>query len=347
MLSRPQVVLEQSETGGWSFEGLQLPKPVGMAWPEVELLDGEILMRAHRESLLPIELRLTNLDAHLKPTAKGQCEIRGHGDLDPIGPVEILGELDTTSGRWNVAVQARRIPAGDQLIGLASQLSPSVKTKVQTITQAVREKTRHPGIPATTPQPPITDSGIQTAGVEVPVAVPPDVPTLIPGIGLRADLAVLCDVSCAGFEEPIDYSVDLQIENGELTNLFPIPLYEVSGHILLNREQVRIESLKASNGESQLSIRGTVPLGPNPGPPAIQLQASNLPVDERIRGLSEKLSKLYDQLQPQGRFDIDLAYAPEKSPPVVLRISCSRWQDETFPLPVSSERHRGHHCPGR
>ncbi len=319
VLSRPQVVVEQSESGSWSFEGLQLPRPVGMAWPEVELLDGEVLMRAHRESLLPIELRLTNLDAHLKPTAKGQCEIRGHGDLDPIGPVEIHGELDTTSGRWNVEVQARRIPAGDQLIGLASDLSPSVKTRVQTITQTVREKTRHPSIPASMPQAPVSESGIQTAGVEIPTEGPHQPLELIPGIGMRADLAVLCEVSCEGFGEPIDYLVDLQIEDGELTNLFPIPLYDVSGHILLNRSHVQIDNLKASNGESQLAIRGEVPLGQNPGPPAIQIQATNLPVDDRIRGLSDKMAKLYDQLQPKGRFDIDLAYAPDRTPPVLLR----------------------------
>lgn len=319
VLSRPQVVLEQSETGSWSFEGLQLPKPVGMAWPEVELLDGEILMRAHRESLLPVELRLTNLDAHLKPTARGQCEITGHGDLDPIGPVEILGDLDTTTGRWNVEVQARRVPAGDKLIGLASQLSPSVKTKVQTITQTVREKTRPSKGSVTDPQQPTSGTGIQTAGVEVPAAAPPEVPTLLPGIGLRADLAVLCRVSRDGFDEPIDYSVDLRIENGELTNLFPIPLYEVSGHIELNRERVRIESLKASNGDSQLAIQGEVPLGLEPGPPSIEVKATNLPVDERIRGLSERMSKLYDQLQPKGRFDIDVVYAPDRTPPVILR----------------------------
>ena len=320
MLTRPQVVLEQSEAGSWNFEGLQFPKPVGMAWPEVELLDGEILMRAHRESLLPIDLRLTNLDAHLKPTAKGQCEIRGHGDLDPIGPVEIVGELDTTTGRWNVKVQARRIPAGDQLIGLASNLSPTVKTKVQAITQAVREKTRQPRAQEIAlPEQAVSGTGIQTAGVEVPVAAVPEVPTLIPGIGLRADLAVLCQVSCAGFEQPIDYSVDLRIENGELTNLFPIPLYEVSGHILLNRDHVQIEALKASNGDSELAIQGEIPLGVDPGPPAIQVQASNLPVDERIKAISPKMAKLYDQLQPKGRFDVDLAYAPDRKPPVILR----------------------------
>ena len=340
MLTRPQIVLEQTEAGGWNFEGLQFPKPAGMAWPEVELLDGEILMRAHRESLLPIELRLTNLDAHLKPTARGQCEIRGHGDLDPIGPVDIVGALDTTTGRWNVEVQARRVPAGDQLIGLASDLSPMVKTKVQAVTQAIREKTRPPGTQvATNPQAAASDTGIQTVGVEAPVPVHTDVPTLIPGIGLRADLAVLCQVSCEGFEQPIDYSVDLRIENGELTNLFPIPLYEVSGHIQIDRDRIQIETLKASNGESQLAIQGEIPRGTDPGPPAIQIRASNLPVDERIKCISPKMALLYDQLQPKGHFDIDLAYAPERKPPVILRefrVHDGSMQHFLFQYPVNS-----------
>jgi hypothetical protein len=144
VLNRPQVTLDQSPDGGWSFQGLKLPTPGGMAWPEVQMFDGEVLLRAHREAPLPVELRLTNLDAHLKPTAQGQCEIRGHGDLDPIGPVEIEGELDTTTGRWNIRGRARRIAAGDQLIGVAAELSNSVKSQVSTIAQTVREKTGTP-----------------------------------------------------------------------------------------------------------------------------------------------------------------------------------------------------------
>jgi len=316
VVNRPQVTLEQSAEGGWSFQGLKLPQPGGMAWPEVELLDGEILLRAHRDAVLPVELRLTNLDAHLKPTARGQCEIRGHGDLDPIGPVEIQGDLDTTTGRWNLQVQARRIPAGDKLIGVASDLSSSVKSQVQTITQSVREKTRNPALGQRSAE---AETGIQTTALEPPPAEPVATPELIPRIGLRADLAVICQVTCEGFGEPVDYSVDLQIENGEVTDLFPIPLYEVSGHVLLTRDQVLVEHLKASNGDSRLTIHGMLPLNGNPAAPRLEVHAANLPVDRRIRDLTPGLTKLYDLLQPEGRFDIDLAYAPEASPPVILR----------------------------
>ena len=319
VINRPQVTLEQAADGGWSFDGLKLPKPAGIAWPEVELLDGEILFRAHRDAVLPIELRLTNLDANLKPTAKGQCEIQGHGDLDPVGPVEIKGQLDTTTGRWKVQVVARRIPAGDQLIGVASDLSSSVKSQVRAFTQTVREKTHNPALQSLGTQPSDRESEIKTTALEGADPGAGGTPSLIPRIGLRADLALKCAVACAGFGEPINYAVDLKIDNGEVTDLFPIPLYEVSGHVLLTREHVLIENLKAVNGDSQLTINGELPLNGSPVPPSLQLHAANLPVDRRIRELTPGLTKLYDLLQPEGRFDVDLAYAPGQAPPVVLR----------------------------
>ena len=319
VLNRPQVTLEQSPDGGWSFQGLKLPTPGGMAWPEVELFDGEVLLRAHRDAPVPLEMHLTNLDAHLKPTAKGQCEIKGHGDLDPIGPVEIEGELDTTTGRWNIRGRARRIPAGDELIGVASELSPSVMSQVQTLTQTVREKTRHPAMQSLEIQHAGHDRDVQTAALEVDPRVPATEKSLIPRIGLRADLDLNCEVACEGFGQPIDYAADLQIENGEVTDLFPIPLYEVSGRVLLTRERVLIKNLKAVNGDSRLTINGELPLGENPAAPNLELLAVNLPVDRRIRDLTPKTTLLYDLLQPEGRFDIDLVYAPDASPPVVLR----------------------------
>ena len=319
VLNRPQVTLEQSPDGGWSFQGLKLPTPGGMAWPEVQLFDGEVLLRAHRESPLPLELRLKNLDAHLKPTAKGQCEIRGHGDLDPIGPVEIEGELDTTTGRWNIRGRARRIPAGDQLIGVASELSNSVKSQVSSITQSVRDKTRNPALQSLGVRHADHESDVQTASLEQGHPEPAQKPSLIPRIGLRADLDLQCEVACEGFGEPIDYAADLKIENGEVTDLFPIPLYEVSGRVLLSRDRVQIQHLKAANGDSRLTINGELPLGGNPAAPNLELQATNLPVDRRIRELTPGMQKLYDLLQPEGRFDIDVVYAPNVSPPVILR----------------------------
>ncbi len=319
VLNRPQITLEQSPDGGWSFQGLKLPQPGGMAWPEVQLFDGEILLRAHREALLPVELRLTNLDAHLKPTAKGQCEIKGHGDLDPIGPVEIEGELDTTTGRWNIRGRARRISAGDQLIGVAADLSPAVKTQVHTLTQSVREKTRNPALQSLGVRQADHGADVQTASLELDPHDPHHDQSLLPRIGLRADLDLKCVVACEGFGEPIDYAADLKIENGELTDLFPIPLYEVSGRVQLDRERVQIINLKAANGDSRLTINGTLPLNGHLAVPNLELHAENLPVDRRIRKLTPGTEKLYDLLQPEGRFDIDLAYAPGASPPVVLR----------------------------
>ncbi len=51
---------------------------------------------------------------------------------------------------------------------------------------------------------------------------------------------------------------------------------------------------------------------------SLKLHADNLPVDKRVRELTPKVTKLYDLLQPEGRFDIDVSYAPDRSPPIVL-----------------------------
>lgn len=316
VVNHPQVTLDQAADGTWSFEGIKFPKPAGMAWPSIEILDGDILLRVHRDALIPIELRLTNLDAKLKPTARGQCHIEGHGDVDPLGPMEILGDLDTATGRWNLTIQAQKIPAGDKLIGVATDLSPRVRTQVQTIAQVIQEKTR-----LATPPPEGIDQDIQVASLEnQPQQSPGSEKTLIPNIGLRADLFALCTFRCEGSGEPVDYAVDLLVEHGEITDLFPISLHDVSGRLRLTRSELMIDELKASNGQSQLIVNGTMPLNGNFEPPNLTLRASNLPIDRSIREhLPGAILKLYDLLQPEGDFDIDLKYSPEASPPVVLK----------------------------
>ena len=316
-IHRPQLTLEQSIEGEWSWNGITPPKPAGMAWPEVEILDAEVLLRAHRDSPLPVELRLTNLDAKLTPTARGQCEIRGHGDLDLVGPVEIHGLLDTSTGQWKIEGLARRIPMEDKLIGMAAELSESVKSQVNSVARNIKEKTSNPTLANLGVRHAESNNGIRTAAAEAAAEVAPQ-GDLIPRIGLRADLELQWEVASDGFGEPIDYLVDLKIENGELTDLFPIPLYEMSGRILLGKDRLKIHNLKASNGDSQLTIDGVVPLISSDLTTSLKLHADNLPVDKRVRELTPKVTKLYDMLQPEGRFDIDVSYAPDRSPPIIL-----------------------------
>lgn len=316
-IQRPQLTLEQSAEGEWSWNGITPPKPAGMAWPEVEILDAEILLRAHRESPIPVEIRLTNLDAKLTPTARGQCEIRGHGDLDLVGPVEIHGLLDTATGQWKIEGLAQRIPMEDKLIGMAAELSESVKSQVNTVTRNIKERTSNPALATMGVRHANSNNGIQTAAAEGVEGVAPR-GDLIPRIGLRADLELQWEVASEGFGEPIDYLIDLKIENGELTDLFPIPLYEMSGRILVGKDRLKIQNLKASNGDSQLTIHGVVPLIESDLATSLKLHADNLPVDKRVRELTPKMTKLYDLLQPEGRFDIDVSYAPDRSPPIVL-----------------------------
>jgi hypothetical protein len=317
-INRPQLTIEQAADGAWSWNGITPPKPVGMAWPEVELLDGEILLRAHRESPLPVEIRLTNLDARLTPTARGQCEIRGQGDLDLVGPVEIHGMLDTTTGQWKIEGLARRIPVEDKLIGMAAELSDSVKSQVNSVARSIKSKTSNPALANMGVRHANSENGIQTAAAEGVEEAPLPNGDLIPRIGLRADLELQWEITSEGFGEPIDYLVDLKIENGELTDLFPIPLYEMSGRIYLGKDRLKIQNLQASNGESQLTIDGMVPLLDNGLSTSLKLHADNLPVDKRVRELTPKVTKLYDMLQPEGRFDVDVSYAPGQSPPIVL-----------------------------
>ncbi|MFO0202464.1 MAG: hypothetical protein ACK528_04975, partial [Alphaproteobacteria bacterium] len=317
-IHRPQLTVEQAVDGVWSWNGITPPKPVGMAWPEVELLDGEILFRAHRESPLPIEIRLTNLDARLTPTARGQCEIRGQGDLDLVGPVEIRGVLDTTTGQWKIEGLAQRIPVEDKLIGMAAELSDSVKSQVNSVASSIKAQTSNPALAHMGVRHGDSQHGVRTAAAEGVEEAPLSNGELIPRIGLRADLELQWEISSEGFGEPIDYLVDLKIEKGELTDLFPIPLYEMSGRIYLGKDRLRIQNLQASNGESQLTIDGMIPLIDNGLTTSLKLHADNLPVDKRVRELTPKVTKLYDMLQPEGRFDVDVSYAPNQTPPIVL-----------------------------
>lgn len=345
MISRPHLVLEQLADGSWNWEGIVIPKPAGIAWPEVEIQSGEVLLRSHRDSPVPIEFRLTNLNLRMTPTARGRSEVTGSGQLDPIGPVEFEGTADINTGRWKVTALASRIQAEDRLVGMASELSGTVRKNLNNVARTLRDQKALQS--ATVPpkgEPRNREDGVIRTANEVAAPLDPivrerpdDRPELIPKFGLRADVILKCSAWSEGTGSSIDYDVDARIENGELLQLLPVPLYQVQGRIHATRDLIEIENLRAMNGESLLKIDGKIPRGANADPPRVEVTASHLPIDDRIRNLTPGTEKLYDLLSPEGLFEVDLTYDGSLTPPVVLRefrVREGSMAHKYFPYPI-------------
>lgn len=345
VISRPRVTLEQWSDGTWNWEGLPIPQPAGVAWPEVEIQGAEAVLRTHRDSSIPIEFRLTNLNARIVPTARGRSEVVGQGQLEPIGPIEFQGSADINTGRWKITALARHIQAADHMVGVASELSGTVRDQLLRVTHTLRDQPSFQsaaldaGISGNS-----SDGQIRTAdeviGALAPVerdlagAVPSE---LIPKIGLRADVVLECRLWSDGFESPYEYDVDAQIENGELTQLLPVPLFQVQGRIHATRSMIEIKNLRAMNADSQLRIDGVIPRGLNAASPRVDLTASHLPIDDRIRDLTPGTKKLFEYLSPTGKFDVDVTYDGAADRPVTLRefrVHDGSMLHKLFPYPV-------------
>lgn len=323
VILNPVATLVRFPDGKWNFQRLAPLPPSEAALPEIQVVNGDLLIRQQATDLLPVaEIGCHHVAAHLVPSANRQYEIDGTTDVDHTGPLKILGAIDLRSGAWEIAGMAPKVDVRDGLVDMAMDASPAVRQRLETLVRPARQLKG--------------DSPIRTASAandEIPVS-------LLPELGIEAQLDVAFRVGMEERGSPLEYLVKVGIEQGKILDLLPVPLFDLQGVVQIDEKGVQIKKLSAANGMSRVFVDGDVKFDRDGGGKQFTVQATNLHIDQKIREhLPGHLQKLYDSLRPEGRFnvDIEVRHQPGAAPSVTLRqftVLDGSVEHEAFRYPV-------------
>ncbi|MFV0444870.1 MAG: hypothetical protein ACK5Q5_14960 [Planctomycetaceae bacterium] len=297
-LQQPMLHIRRDATGEWNCRNLPPIFSTGAAAPELELHDGAILISLESSDSLPaLELTLGQINVQLTNRARRAYALRGDAQLDGSGKLELEGGLNIDTLRWSLSGRCDELSDPDRLIQLAANLSPDARQKLQGMACPTdrRTNTRTSGVP------------VQSAAHSTS-AVSNGQRCCIPALGVSTRLELAFHLSGATPSQPIQYQLAARIRDGMIDNpALPVPLHDLEGELFVDNSQVVVRSFRASNGDSQLFVDGHLRRDNVTPQRRLAIKAENLQFNPVIREqLRGNLLKLYDALQPAGRFNLDV-----------------------------------------
>lgn len=303
----PVLLISRSADGAWNWEDLPPIPESGAPAPEVLVHHGAVHVRlAARDTAPEIDFELQEIDVELHSASFQNYEMRGRSAVDTAGALEFTGRLDLRTLTWSVQGHCAELQSPGGLLSLAASLSEGAREKLQEL--ASRTAAARAESPAE------LASGAPQTGTPVRPArmarseSPPAGACAIPALGVSAHLEVAFQLSGDATGAPVQYQVGLRVKNGEIDNpALPVPLNHLQGEVFVDNSQVVLKEVQASNGDSRLFLDGRISRDPQAPHQSFVLQAQNLEFGREIeQHLWGGLLRLYQQLRPAGRFNIDV-----------------------------------------
>lgn len=355
-LTRPKVRLQRSAKGIWNFSQLPLPvSNKKSAIPECRIDKAEVLVELARDDALA-KLQVSNVDLMLKPTSKRVCDVLVSASIEQIGRISCDGKLnvDVQTGSLKGSLSGLRI--NRKLVEYASAFEPQVGAKVALLEGKLRDHFMSPprptnpspfelqGIALQDRKPPAIETASGTRPVNAPVNVPNSKPATTPSatldteankapfahqipiealgaagsiLGLTADVNLQFQLDRLQADAPPRMQVNCDILRGDITNTgAAFPLTNLSGQLEVTPGRVQIKRLHASNGPTEVTVKGDVVIPTDAGMPQgrLFLKLNNILCDQRLRDrLSIGFGRIYDAHHPEGLLDMEavLVTTPE------------------------------------
>ncbi|MEZ6058146.1 MAG: hypothetical protein R3C01_15720, partial [Planctomycetaceae bacterium] len=369
VLRHPRVLVERGPDGFWNWENIPRIPQSDNPIPVIELEQGTLFLQVAAHDMLPsTEFAIQQIHIEVTPTGFRELSIRGESALDVVGSLEFQGGVNLNNGYWHVAGICPELREAGRLVGLATGISPQAQSRFDLIAQSTARgrSSSDSTAPGGLPPKPIQTVGAATidefGGMSHANGVGTSPLFTIPQLGVSANVAVAFHVSSEGPDSWVQYQVQTRIKDGIIDNpALPIPLQNLSGEVYVDNSQIVLKEVRARNGDSDLFLDGTIPQsqppeamqgvtqgvsqstsqGTKPGTTSFLMQAKNLAFDRQMRSLLPVgMLKLYDSLQPAGRFDIDASYVDDgkSAPKLTLREFIARdcsVLPEAFQYPVT------------
>lgn len=300
VLRSPEIYAIRDHQGAWNWSQVKFAADGQWYSPTIEIENGVLHVGLQSVENGPVH-RLVNesIQLSLSPEANRRYRIRGRSILDSLGPVDLSGLFDLTTGQWNLSGSAAEVRVDEPFLQRTGLVLPEVGRRLAQLQKhpkyLARSDRDRSGAFRTVSR---SNSQGDDPSSEPPVTGPSF---------LRADVDLTFHVGRDSATSPLDYRVSTRIENGHLSDLFlPIPLYDVRCHVDVTPSQVTIQNFQASNNDSSLFIHGAATRQGDDWSRDFVVKATHLQIDERIQSvLPMELQKVYRMIRPSGTFDLD------------------------------------------
>lgn len=309
MVQSPEALVFRDGSERWNWEAVRIQPPSSSISPTWIIRNGTIRVGC----LSPVDggmraVTLQGIHVSFEPDSFQNYGFSGTSVAEGLGSLQWAGKVDTYSGQWSLRGSAGEIRLNDSLLELAGRFVPQVQEKL-----AELRATNEAFLAQSQQQPrPGTASGSSARTAQSPELQTAEVSLL------RADLAIQFEAGQSDKNAPLHYDVQGMLTHGHVSDvLLPVPLYDLEGRFHLTPDLIEIQRLKAANGSSTLFVDGQSNRSSNGWAKDFQIRASQLQLDERIRGfLWGHLAHSFDMLSPSGTFDVDvqLAHIPGQRP---------------------------------
>ncbi len=354
-LLKPRVALSREADGSWNWQKLpKFPEGSKGALPECRIQDAVVVLKlAQAETATVGTLALSDVDLTLKPDSKRSFELAGKVDVERIGQLKVAGKVNIDTQTGAVKGSLNGLHVGRELLDYVATFEPRAAQTVAQLESKLREEfLKEPdpknGSPfsiqglarqdrarrgakvatnvttpivvpaaaiasATTPPPKAISHGILAEAIGVEASV----------LGLLADLNLSFEIARLQPGSTPEVTLVCDVVQGEITNTaLAFPLQELTGQIEITPDKVTIRKLTASNGPTEVEIRGEVSRGANGPVGRVGMKMSNIACDQRLRDrLSFSFGKIYDAHHPRGFLDMQA---------IVSTNAEGQWKPESF-----------------
>ncbi len=143
-------------------------------------------------------------------------------------------------------------------------------------------------------------------------ALPPDVQGWWRAFEPKGQIGVRSDMTFAqrpAGESTVTHRTSLLLAGNEICwDVFPLPLKELNGKVLLTAGSCELQDLTATHGGGQVRLGGTVDWGEASTRARLKVSVRDLPLDEPLRlAVPWQIRRQWNLWQPAGRVDVDLS----------------------------------------
>lgn len=329
----PLMRIHCDSGGHWNID-LPRPRPSGNAPPDVSVRNARVLVQLDESARWPTaEFRVGGLNLRAAPQSRHGYSVVAKANVEHVGSVEATATSDFSNGIWRASGRCDRVNLEGLLKNLVG-VSPVARERVSQIAEVGRNARR--------PRP------VQLASLDGDSRLnqPAEPATrasdgLLSEIGLQADMSVEFSAGAAGRGSLPTYSLTADIRDGQLTNrVLPIPLFGLKGKVSVDNDRVTVDSLTASHGDSRFLIDGQWDFRGEAPHRRFVGQATELRLGPELEDyLPEPLARRFRQLNPAGRFNLNVEYdAALGAIPLKLKeftVADGSLRHEMFPVPVS------------
>ena len=318
-LVEPTVYVTRRTNGTWNWQELSPPPKSEAACPEVRIVDGTIVVHCERTSRLPeTEFQFRSVSGRLVPSGHRRFLVKATTDVDHAGALAVDGSLDLKSGAWELRGDVAALDTEEGLLDVAAGISPELRDRMSVLSDETHRAGSGPQETAednplrytTGPdRAPVHRPSGRTGEAALTSSPEPSTQFALPELGVRVQMDVHFELSRKNADSPLDYQAAATIHDGAIVNAaLPVPLYGLQGRLSVSADEIVIEELSASNEGSLLSVSGRAVRNGDQFEKDFALRATNIELDRRVREYvhNEAWRKMYDQISPAGRFNLDV-----------------------------------------